>query len=108
MPAPRTHSVYVIALDPKVLRHAKFRKENSNYQPGKSCVYVGATFRTPDERFLQHVIGYHSCWFVEQYGMWLRRRLYDRFNPMPPKEAFARERQLAADLRKRRYGVWQK
>lgn len=105
---PMNHSVYVIELDQKVLKHARFRKENPHYQPGKPCFYVGVTACAPDERFLQHAIGYKSCSFVERYGKWLRRRMYERYNPMTREVAYKRERQLAAELRGKAYAVWQK
>ena len=106
----KNHSVFVIELDQKVLKHAKFQKENPQYQSGKPCFYVGATACSPDERFLQHAIGYRSCSYVRRYGKWLRRKMYEKYNdkPMTRYAAEKCERQLAAELRGKAYAVWQK
>ena len=49
-----THSIYVIELRKEVLSNKKFREKNPNYKPGKPCVYVGMTGKSPEERFQQH------------------------------------------------------
>lgn len=61
----------------------------------------------PKERFAQHKAGKKAAGFVKRYGQHLRKRMYNRYNPMSYYEASARERQLASDLRKRGFGVWQ-
>lgn len=104
----KDHSIYVIELDRRVLKHAKFLRENPEYRSDKPCFYVGVTACEPDVRFLQHAIGYKSCSFVERYGKWLRRRMYEKYNPMTRETAYKRERELAAELRAKGYAVWQK
>jgi len=103
----KTHSVYVIELGPVVLKSRKFREMNPDCDPAKACFYVGMTARTPAQRFAQHKAGYKSGKFVRRHGLWLRPRLYGRYNPMTRKVAEIMERSLAARLRKRGHGVWQ-
>ena len=103
----RRFHVYVIELDRAVLKHKRFVAANPDYDPDKACLYVGMTGRSPDERFGQHKAGYRASRFPRKYGKWLRRRLYERFNPMTYKEACAKEVELAEDLRRRGFAVWQ-
>jgi hypothetical protein len=100
-------SVYVIGLDETVLQHKKFLEANPGYKPGKSCVYVGMTARTPQERFQQHKSGYKSGKFVKRYGLHLRKRLYEKYNPLTYEEAQKLEVALARKLREKGYAVWQ-
>ena len=107
---PRRFNVYVIELDPAVWAIRKFQDANPNYvpdKPGKPCVYVGMTALTPEERFAKHLAGWKANRYVRKYGRWLRRRLYTHYNPMTYTAAQAREKELAAHLRRRGFGVWQ-
>lgn len=104
---PKKTNVYVIALDLAVLQNKKFQKANPNYVEGKPCVYVGMTGLTPEKRFAQHKDGYKSSRYPRKYGKYLRRKLYERLNPMTYDQACKEEVQLAKKLRKRGYGVWQ-
>ena len=103
----RNTSVYVIALDLEAMKDKKFREANPNYVEGKPCVYVGRTGRTPDERFQQHKDGYKSSKYPHRYGKYLRRKLFEHLNPMTYERACKMEVQLAEQLRKKGYGVWQ-
>ena len=58
---PKTHSIYVIALDDAILKVRRFRDKNPNHKKGKPCLYVGMTSRTPDYRFAQHKAGERSA-----------------------------------------------
>jgi len=109
MAAPKNQcrfNVYVIALDKAVLQKRKFMKENPNYINGKPCVYVGMTAKTPDERFQQHKAGYKSGKYVKQFGRYMRRKLFERLNPLTYEEAQNIEKELAHKLKKKGYGVW--
>ena len=106
MPRPH-HHVYVIELHPDVLQEAKFRRCNPGYVAGKPCVYVGMTGLDPDVRFDKHKAGIQSNTFVRKYGLRLLPDLYEGFNPMPYKEAQAREVEVGIDLRSAGFGVWQ-
>lgn len=104
---PRTFSVYVIALDPAVLDSRRFSDANPDYRPGKPCVYVGMTGKSPAERFEQHKSGYKSSRYPREYGRYIRWRLFEKFNPMTYVKAQEKEVELAKDLRARGYAVWQ-
>ena len=109
MPPPaRRYSVYVIELDRAVLKSKKFREAKPEHDPAKACLYVGMTAKSPDERFAQHKAGYKACRFVKTHGRWLRRRMYERFNPMTYRQACRKEPSLANDLRSKGHAVWQK
>ena len=101
----RAHNIYVIELDKEVLRERKFREANPEYDETKPCVYVGMSGRPPEERFEQHLSGYRATRYVRRYGIRLKPRLYQRFNPYD--EACEKERWRARTLRKKGYGVWQ-
>lgn len=101
------HSVYVIELDPAVLKRKKFREKNPNHDPRKPCVYVGLTGHPPMVRFEQHLNGIRACRYVKLYGMRLRPGLYEQYNPMTWEEGVKRELSLARKLRKKGYAVWQ-
>ena len=77
------HSVYVILLDPAVLRHPSILRLNPNRDPAKPCVYVGMTGLAIEDRFQNHKKGYKSAWVVEKYGLHLMPELYEYLNPMP-------------------------
>jgi len=103
----RAHNIYVIELDKTVLDDKKFRDANPQYVKGKPCVYVGMTGRTPAERFEQHKSGYKAARIAKKYGVRLKPRLFDRFNPMTYEEACSKEIWRARTLRRKGYGVWQ-
>src|SRR5262245_60938121 len=95
----RTHSVYVVGLDKRVLNERKFLAANPQHNPEKPCVYVGLTGLDPRQRFQNHKSGIKACKFVRKYGLYLKPRLYKRFNPMTYENACAMERELARRLR---------
>lgn len=101
------HNVYVIELDPKVLKNRAFRKANPNYQAGQRCFYVGCTGMSPEMRFLNHQRGYKSNRYAHKYGLRLRHDLFTCYNPMPYEGAIEMEKELAAALRNDGHAVWQ-
>jgi hypothetical protein len=102
------YNVYVIELDKVVLGKRKFKEVNPDYDETKPCVYVGQTSKNPEDRFLQHKAGGEkSASFVKQHGLWLRPRLYGKYNPLLSRiKAERKEKWLAEKLRKKGYGVW--
>ena len=70
------HSVYVILLDPAVLRHPSILRLNPNREPTKPCVYVGMTGLLVEDRFENHKKGQQSAWVVRKYGLRLMPELY--------------------------------
>ena len=102
------HHVYAIELKPAVLAIRAFVDANLNHDPSKPCLYVGMTGIRPQERLQNHLNGHKAAGFVRRYGLGLRPELYEHFNPMPYAVAKAMEAELAADLRRKGYAVWQK
>ena len=106
--APRlSHNVYVVELDPAVLKRRAFRTRNPAYRPDMPCVYVGMTGLPPGERFQNHKAGVKANRFVREFGKGLLPQLFECFNPMPYEAAQRMEVELAEDLRAKGYGVWQ-
>ncbi len=101
------HNVYVIELDPKVLKDRKFRAANPLHDPAKPCLYVGSTGLSPYERFLNHKDGYKSNRYAEKFGLHLRPDLFTVYNPMPYEAAIELEKELADGLREEGYAIWQ-
>ncbi|MFK5913815.1 MAG: GIY-YIG nuclease family protein [Woeseiaceae bacterium] len=107
--ARRKHSynIYVIDLDKDVLNSKKFRDENPDYIDDYPCVYVGQTAKSPDERFDQHKAGIKSNSYAKKYGLRLRYKLFEEYNPIATrKEAEYKEALLGEHLRKRGFAVW--
>ena len=105
---PKNRNVYVIRLDDAVLKKKKFSDANPQYRKGRPCAYVGMTAVAPEERFEQHKRGYKSCNYVEDHGKYLMRSKFEHLNPMTYDEACRKEVELANELRKKGYAVWQK
>ena len=99
------HSVYVILLDPSVLRHPSILRLNPNRDPTKPSVYVGMTGLTVEQRFENHKNGQKSAWVVRKYGLRLMPELFGFLNPMPFEAAAQMEKDLAEDLRADGYTV---
>lgn len=103
----RRYYVYVIALEPEVAMIRKFAARNPDYDQGKPCLYVGSTAVPPEKRFEQHLNGYRSNSFVQQFGLELMPSLFDRYNPIESRyEAELTERHIGDRLRRKGYGVW--
>ena len=99
------HSVYVILLDAKVLKHPSILRLNPKRDVSKPCVYVGMTGLPVEHRFENHKHGYKSSWVVKKYGVSLMPELYEHLNPMPFEAAAQMEKELAEDLREQGYTV---
>ena len=103
-----THNVYVVELDPNILRQdKKFVEANPNHNARMKCLYVGMTGLPPAERFKQHKAGYKAARRVRKYGLRLVPGLYRDYNPMTYEVAVKREKMLARQLRLKGYAVWQ-
>jgi predicted GIY-YIG superfamily endonuclease len=104
-PSADHHNVYVVLLDPAVDKIRKIRAENPNRDRKKSCLYVGMTGLTPEERFANHKAGIKDASLVKRYGIRLLPELYEHLNPMPFEAAAQMEKDLAEDLRRVGYTV---
>jgi len=105
--------VYVIELDKAFASTSKARKENPNANTDKPCIYVGSSSKKPEERFYEHMNGIRNkngplfSRIVYKYGIRLRPRLYQRYNPMTNQsEALEKERELTEKYRRRGYTAW--
>ena len=99
--------LYVIELDKKVGKSAKFRKQSPNFIFGNHCFYVGQSAKAPMLRFKQHKEGYKSNTFAKQFGLKLVPKFYEKYNTITTrKDAEELEEYVAHKLRKERYGVW--
>jgi hypothetical protein len=90
--------VYVIELEDSV--GPRFNAKFPN-------VYVGQSVHPPDERFAQQLAGIKAGRKkVQKHGKWLRRKLYESYNPIDTRQlALAREAWLAKHLRDIGYTV---
>ena len=100
-------NVYVVLLDGIVMTKRRFARENPQAGRGEHCFYVGLTGHTPEERLRNHKAGHKANRYVKEFGIELVPEFYAHFNPLPYRVGMALEPALAADLRRRGYGVWQ-
>jgi hypothetical protein len=108
-----SYYVYVIELDRAFAATTKAKEANPHARSDKPCIYVGSSSRTPEERFNQHIEGTRNdrgplfSRVVNRYGVRLRPRLYQRYNPIANREeAELKERELTQRYRRRGYTVW--
>ena len=99
------HHVYVVLLDPAVLKNGKVLRANPKRDPAKPCIYVGMTGLKPEERFQNHKRGIKAARVVQRNGLRLLPELYHYLNPMPFEAAAQMERELAEELRAQGYTV---
>lgn len=100
------HNVYAVELSKDVLREARFRKANPDYDPAKPCVYVGMTGLSPEDRFDKHKAGIKSNKYVRLHGLRLLPELFEVYNPMPYAGVRETEVELAIALKEEGCGVW--
>lgn len=109
------YQIYVVELSKKVFTEdQRFREANPQFNGVLECLYVGMTSKTPKERFQQHKTGALSrkghnlsSSIVRKYGSYLRPSLYNHIGPLSSRgEALKQEKQLALELRRKRYAVW--
>ena len=105
--------VYIIELDRAFANSSRAKSANPNANPDKPCIYVGASSKTPEERFYEHINGKRNnkgplfSRVVFKYGLRLRPRLYQKYNPLATREAAEiKEKELTAKYKKRGYIVW--
>jgi hypothetical protein len=84
------YRVYVIELDPQAFPRGR---------KGRTCVYVGETADTPEERFAEHLRGYRASRIVRKYGLRLRPDLYRGFVCLTRQQSRVLEARVAARLR---------
>ena len=109
------YRVYVVELSKKVFTEdRRFREANPQFNGVLQCLYVGQTSKPPLVRFEEHKTGYRnqkghnlSSYFVRKYGLYLRGSLFNHIPPVRTRaEALRLEKQVALELRRKRYAVW--
>lgn len=105
--------VYVIELDKAFAKTPRAKKVNPHSNIDKPCIYVGSSSKKPEERFYEHINGVRNIRgplfsrVVHRYGIRLRPRLYQKYNPLRTREeAQANEEELTIKYRRRGYTVW--
>lgn len=106
-------NLYVIELNIEVWRERSFKGQNPGTKGTETCLYVGETYLTPEERYRKHVDGAKNKWgysisnkLVREYHQKLRPDLYANLNPVPHWEAKEAEQRLASRLRSEGYAVY--
>jgi len=105
--------VYAIELDRAFAQTSKAKMKNPNADIDKPCIYVGSSSKKPEELFYENINGIRNnrrplfSRVVYKYGIRLRPRLYQKYNPMTTQyEAREKEKELTAKYRRREYTVW--
>jgi predicted GIY-YIG superfamily endonuclease len=101
------YSIYIIELDPRVLTRTRFKKASPAWRPGRACLYVGSTFKDPEERFQQHKAGVRANRYVREFGIRplpLARQHFGTFRSR--EEAERAEELVALKLREEGFAVW--
>jgi hypothetical protein len=94
----RFYRVYVIELAPAAGRRQR---------PGCTCLYVGETADSPEERFAEHLRGYRASRVVKRFGLRLRPDIYRLFPPVRTRQQSRRlEARVAERLRMQGYVVF--
>ena len=111
--ATTKYYVYIIELDKEFALTKKAREANPKQNLKKPCIYVGSTWKTPEERFQEHMKGARNLRgpifsrVVYRYGKRLLPKEYKKYNPMNTREeALEMERKLTEKYRKQGYTVW--
>jgi len=95
---PSTYRIYVIELDPAACPRAP--------RAGRTCVYVGETADTPEQRFAEHKRGCRASRIVRRYGLRLRPDLYRGFVCRTREQSRRLEAKVAARLREQGFVVF--
>ena len=98
--------IYVIELDPAVLKLNRFVDANPRYQTGMPLAYVGLTSRKPEQRFEQHKKGFKCSRLVKVYGVKLLEYQCEVVDSPSYADALTRESSKADELRNKGWGVW--
>lgn len=100
-----TYSVYVIRLTPEVRMKKKMIGQNPQENLKGDYLYVGMTGLSTEERIGNHREGHKSCNLVK---LFYREPLPERYErEMSYERAVRRERELAEELRREGFWVYQ-
>ena len=99
--------IYVVQLDSAAGDNPVFAKDNPHWVQGMTCLYVGSSSLTAEERFGQHLTGVNAAAVVLNFGKKLRYDLMPDQHPVPRELALTLERCLARKLRREGFAVSQ-
>ena len=99
--------IYVIELDSAAADDPVFAKDNPHWAKGMTCLCVGSSSLTAEERFGQHLTGVNAANIVLNFGRKLRYDLMPEQRPIPRERALTLERGLARKLRREGFAVSQ-
>jgi len=99
--------IYVIELDSAAADDPVFAKNNPHLVTGMTCLYVGSSSLTAEERMGQHLRGVNAANIVLNFGRKLRYDLMPDQRPVPRELALTLERGLARKLRREGFAVSQ-
>jgi|DewCreStandDraft_4_1066084.scaffolds.fasta_scaffold173114_1 hypothetical protein len=99
--------VYVLELAPEAAADPDFLLANLHFEAGMTCLYVGSSSQTGEQRLKDHLIGHNASRIAHQYARKLRYDLMPPQTPIPRDRALKEEKRLARSLRLRGFGVWQ-
>ena len=99
--------IYVIELDSAAADDPIFAKDNPHLVKGMTCLYVGSSGLTAEERMGQHLRGVNAANIVFNFGRELRYDLMPEQKPIPRERALTLERGLARKLRREGFAVSQ-
>lgn len=102
-----TYHIYAIRLSDDVLQRPKFMERNPHYKKGKPCYYIGSSIYPPKVRFDKHKAGERSSRWVRDFGLYPAYKKCKIVVTTVPGQHTQIERQYAAALRAKGYGVWQ-
>lgn len=105
----KSYSVYVVRLSERAWNVPAIRKANPRRDFHLPCVYVGRTYSAPEERFKDHKAGVRcGKGYVRDYGVSLLPDLFGSYDMcLTYDESVRFEVELAEELRRKGYGVWQ-
>jgi hypothetical protein len=100
--------VYVLELAPEAAADPDFLRANLHFEAGMTCLYVGSSSQTGEQRFRDHITGHNASRIAHQFAIKLRYDLMPPQTPIPKERALKEEKRLARSLRAAGFGVWQK
>jgi hypothetical protein len=101
-------TIYVLELAPEAAADPDFLLANLHFEAGMTCLYVGSSSQTGEQRFRDHITGHNASRIAHQYALKLRYDLMPPQTPIPKERALKEEKRLARTLRAAGFGVWQK
>ncbi len=100
--------IYVLELSSEAAADPDFLLANLHFEAGMTCLYVGSSSQTGEQRFRDHLTGHNASRIAHQFAIKLRYDLMPEQTPIPRECALKEEKRLAKSLRSRGFAVWQR